>query len=99
MSTWTKLSFALGAVFLTATSAGCVKRELVSFADHESKPLTALHVHEQRSYLLWSSSEYIFYSCSEQGDALACKRLCGGSTDVECPKGTQAGDSFATNIR
>lgn len=90
--------FAFCAV-LVAAGTGCVHRELVSFADHESKPLTAINVAVTRSYLFWSSREYVFYSCAEQGDKLACKRLCGGSNDVVCPETQGAGANAQTNIR
>lgn len=78
---------------------GCVRRELVSFADHESKPLTALNVVVTRSYVFWSSHEYVFYSCAEQGDKLSCQRLCGGTNDVVCPESQASGAYAQTNIR
>jgi hypothetical protein len=80
-------------------STGCVKRELVSFADHESKPLTAMNVAVTRNYLFYSTHEYVFYSCSEQGDKLTCKRLCGGGNDIVCPEVQASGGSVQTNIR
>jgi hypothetical protein len=89
---------ALAAIVL-ASGTGCVRRELVSFADHESKPLTAINVAVTRSYVFWSSKEYVFYSCAEQGEKLACKRLCGGSNDVVCPEVQGAGANAQTNIR
>ena len=64
-----------------------------------SQPLTALQVSVNRSYLVTSSREYVFYSCSEQGDKLTCKRLCGGSNDVVCPEASASGGGYATNIR
>ena len=90
--------FAFAAVLLAA-GTGCVRRELVSFADHESKPLTAINVAVTRSYVFWSSREYVFYSCAEQGEKLTCKRLCGGSNDVVCPEAQGAGANAQTNIR
>mgnify|MGYP000576595959 CR=1 FL=1 len=53
-------------------ATGCVHRELVGFEDHASKPLTAMRVAVSRSYVFWSSHEYVFYSCAEQGDKLTC---------------------------
>ena len=91
-------SVALIAVLLAA-GTGCVRRELVSFADHESKPLTAINVAVTRSYVFWSSHEYVFYSCAEQGDKLTCKRLCGGSNDIVCPEAQGSGGYAQTNIR
>lgn len=84
---------------LLSLGSGCVHREIVAFADHETKPLTALQVSVNRSYLFTSSREYVFYSCSEQGDKLTCKRLCGGSNDVVCPEASASGGGYATNIR
>lgn len=91
-------SFAFVAVLLAA-GTGCVRRELVSFADHESKPLTSINVAVTRSYVFWSSHEYVFYSCAEQGDKLTCKRLCGGSNDIVCPDVQASGGYAQTNIR
>ena len=93
-----KKSFLLAAALLSLGS-GCVHREIVAFADHETKPLTALQVSVNRSYLVTSSREYVFYSCSEQGDKLTCKRLCGGSNDVACPEASASAGGYATNIR
>ena len=87
------------AIALLAFGSGCVHREIVAFNDHESKPLTALQVAVTRSYLVSSSREYVFYSCSEQGDKLTCKRLCGGGNDVVCPEASASGAGYTTNIR
>ena len=84
---------------LLAFGSGCVKREIVAFADHETKPLTALQVAVNRSYVFSTSREYVFYSCAEQGDKLTCKRLCGGSNDAVCPEASGSGAGSATNIR
>jgi len=82
-----------------ALSTGCVKRQLVGFADHDSKPLTAMNVAVTRSYLFWSSHEYVFYSCAEQGDKLTCRRLCGGNNDIVCPVAAASGGVVQSNIR
>ncbi len=91
-------SLAVVAVLLVG-GTGCVRRELVSFADHESKPLTSINVAVTRSYVFWSSHEYVFYSCAEQGDKLTCKRLCGGGNDIVCPEAQSSGGYAQTNIR
>lgn len=78
---------------------GCTRRGIVAFADHDTKPLTAIHVSVEKSYLVFSTYEYVFYSCSESGDNLSCKRLCGGSNDTVCPEASQSGAGVATNIR
>jgi hypothetical protein len=90
--------FAVAAVLLAA-GTGCVRRELVSFADHDSKPLTAINVAVTRSYVFWSSHELVFYSCAEQGDKLSCKRLCGGENDIVCPEAQGSGGVAQSNIR
>lgn len=95
-----KLTLTAMAVLSVLTmGTGCVRRELVAFNDHDTKPLTALRVSVTRSYLVMSSNEYVFYSCLEKNDSLTCKRLCGGDVDVVCPKATLSGDGVATNIR
>ena len=80
-------------------STGCVRRELVAFDDHATKPLTALRAVTTRNYLLFGSVEYVFYSCSEQGDKLDCKRVCGGENDTECPTASGGANGVVTNIR
>lgn len=92
------LLFVTGALSLVLGS-GCVHREIVAFADHSSKPLTAMNVEVTRNYLFYSTHEYVFYSCAEAGDKLTCRRLCGGSNDIVCPTASQSGDTYATNIR
>ena len=87
----------LGTCLLGGT--GCVHRELVGFDDHESKPLTAMRAGTTKSYLFWATYEHVFYSCSEQGDRLDCKRVCGGSSDLECPSASGNGYGATTNIR
>lgn len=94
-----KASFFVFAAVALSLGSGCVHREIVAFNDHESKPLTAMQVAIQRSYLFYSTHEHVFYSCAEQGDKLTCKRLCGGSRDVVCPELTQSGYSASTNVR
>lgn len=86
---------------LICSAAGCVHTELVGFEDHGSKPLTAMRVRLAKSYYFWSSQEYVFYSCSEQGDKLSCKRLCGGAADIVCPTTIDNGNGYRTssNIR
>jgi hypothetical protein len=79
-------------------STGCVHRELVSFADHHSKPLTGVQAGVLRNYLFWASYEHIFYSCSEEGDKLTCKRVCGGSSDLVCPEAVGSQGAVGTNI-
>lgn len=90
---------ALLAISLLAFGSGCVRREIVGFNDHETKPLTALQVNVKRNYIVTSSQEFVFYSCSEKGDALECRRLCGGSNDVVCPQFNASGNGYTTNIR
>lgn len=80
-------------------STGCVHRELVGFDDHESKPLTAMRAGITTSYLFWAKYEHVFYSCSEEGDKLTCKRVCGGSNDVVCPQAEGNAYGASTNIR
>jgi hypothetical protein len=87
------------AIFALTGATGCVHRQLESFADHPSAPLTSAVVHLQKNYFFARSHEYVFYSCSENGDTLQCKRLCGGNTDLVCPELVENGNSASTNIR
>ena len=80
-------------------STGCVHRELVGFNDHDSKSLTAMRAGVTRNYVFWQSYEHVFYSCSESGDKLDCKRVCGGDNDIVCPQVQGSGSSASTNIR
>lgn len=71
--------------FMGTMLLGCVSRSLVSVSDHPTKPLTRIEMGKSNDYLFWSTYEHIFYSCSDSGENLSCKRLCGGDTDVACP--------------
>jgi hypothetical protein len=93
-----RLGFALALVAL-ACGTGCVRRTIHRVADHPSAPLTSAIVQVDKNYLIMSSTEIVFYSCAENGDALQCKRLCGGTTDVQCPKIIDNGRGTFTNIR
>jgi hypothetical protein len=94
-----KITFAalLGLTLLGGTS--CVHRELVGFDDHDKMALTAIRAGVSKNYVLWAEYEHVFYSCSEQGDVLDCKRVCGGETDLECPMAVVNGNGVSTNIR
>ena len=83
---------------LLSGGTGCVHRELLEFEDHGTKPLTGMRVQVDSTYFFWNSHEYVFYSWAEQGDKLTCKRLCGGSTDLECPSVRGNGYYAKTNI-
>ena len=89
----------VGLALFGALGTGCVKRDLVSFADHDSKPLTAISVAVTKNYVFWSSHEFVFYSCAEQGDKLSCKRLCGGGNDIVCPTLAASSGVVQSNIR
>jgi hypothetical protein len=93
-----RLGFALAVVAL-ACGTGCVHRSIHSVADHPSAPLTRAVVQVDKNFLVWRSSEVVFYSCAENGDALQCKRLCGGQTDIQCPMVIDNGRGTFTNIR
>lgn len=94
----TILSVLLVAV-VASFGAGCTHRELTGFADHDSKQLTSMRVLVKKNYLFSSSVEAVVYSCSEAGDKLTCKRVCGGSTDTTCPIAAASGSGVTTNIR
>jgi hypothetical protein len=84
---------------LLSSGTGCVHRELIHFHDHGSKPLTSMVVVKRTNYIFSGSEELIWYSCSEQGDKLSCKRMCGGSNDLVCPAAaTVYGMAAGTNI-
>lgn len=86
------------AAFVGLLSAGCVKRTIIAFDDHPTQQITLVEVMKQN--LVFKTAEHIFYTCADQGSQLVCKRLCGGNTDLECPK-SQAGSNGTvyTNVR
>jgi hypothetical protein len=92
------LGATLAGALLLGTAA-CSKRTILQFEDHNRHPATAMQAGMVKNYVFWVTAEHQFYSCSEQGDKLVCKRLCGGQTDLECPKAMAAGRSGATNVR
>lgn len=95
----TTLSLFVLAVVAAAFGAGCTSRELVGFADHDSKKLTSMRVLVRKNYLFSSSVEAVVYSCAEVGDKLDCKRICGGSTDTTCPTAVVTSGGASSNIR
>jgi hypothetical protein len=99
MNSTTPIFFTALSLALASITTGCVRRELVGFDDHATKQLTAMRVKVDTFNVFWNTHEYVFYSCAEQGDKLVCKRLCGGSTDVECPTALEAGYGSHANIR
>jgi hypothetical protein len=94
-----KITFAALLGLTALFGSGCVKRELVGFADHDKMALTAIRAGVTKNYFFYAEYEHVFYSCSEQGDVLDCKRVCGGETDLECPKAVASGNGVSTNIR
>lgn len=89
---------ALMAVLGTA-STGCVSRTIVAFDDHPKHALTTLEVFESRSYFFWGEREHKFFSCTDTGDKLVCKRACGGNLDVQCPNEIATQNGRASNVR
>jgi len=95
----TTLSLFVLAVVAAAFGAGCTSRELIGFADHDTKQLTSMRVLVKKNYVFSSSVEAVVYSCSEIGDKLDCKRICGGKTDTTCPTAVGSGSGVSSNIR
>ncbi|HVJ88545.1 MAG TPA: hypothetical protein VM580_02000 [Labilithrix sp.] len=85
-------------VLLGALSTGCTKRTILTFDDHPAQGLTTLQAFTTKNYLLWFDAEHQFFLCNDAGDKLVCKRSCGGSTDLECPKSADTGYK-STNVR
>ena len=84
------------AAVVLAISTGCVHRDWVNVQDHPTQPVTAMQASIRKSFLFGSTQEFAFYTCAERGDQLQCKRLCGGDTDLSCPK---VYSNQTTNVR
>ena len=80
-------------------STGCVKQSILAFEDHPKHPVTNLQVFVTKSYYVFTQREHRFYSCTDAGDKLLCKRACGGSTDIGCPASVMTGYGGSTNVR
>jgi hypothetical protein len=79
---------------------GCVKQTILSFEDHPRFPVTNLQLFVSKNYYVYKLNEHRFYSCTDGGDKLLCKRACGGSTDIECPSGLMMGyGGGGSNVR
>ncbi len=92
-----RIEILMGALF-ASLAVGCVHRTIIAFEDHPTQPLTALQIMETKSYLVSSSTEHQFLTCSDTGNALVCKRQCGGDNDLVCPQGMTA-SWRSTNVR
>jgi hypothetical protein len=89
-------------VFLASigiASTGCVSQRILAFDDHPKYPVTTLQVFVSKSYYVYKEYEHRFYTCSDAGEKLLCKRACGGTTDVRCPTTIDATYGGATNVR
>ncbi len=82
-----------------ALLGGCTKRTMLSFDDNPSQKLTTMQVMTTKNYLFWKTNEHQFFTCSDNGTALDCKRACGGGTDLICPELSDTGYTSNTNIR
>jgi hypothetical protein len=82
-----------------ALLSGCFSRQLTRFDVHPQKPVVLLETLDRTSYVFWSNSEHVFWSCSESGDTLNCTRRCGGDTDLKCPTASIFQGSVGTNVR
>lgn len=89
-------AFAFALLGLMTT--GCVKRTIVGFQDHPTSNVTSIEVMKRTMFLI-PKVEHIFYSCVDNNAQLVCKRLCGGETDLECPKASGSGNGYSTNVR
>jgi len=93
-----RLALLSAMTLLGALSTGCTKRSILNFDDHPAQGLTTLQAFTTKNYLFWTDAEHQFFLCQDAGDKLVCKRACGGSTDLECPKSAE-GYSYSTNVR
>ena len=89
------------AIFAIAAlgTTGCTARTILSFQDHPSYPVTDLEVFETKSYYVYATHEHQFFSCTDAGDKLVCKRTCGGQLDVVCPSDVSTSYGGKSNVR
>ena len=78
---------------------GCVKRKMLAFDDNPKQALTTMQVMTTKNYWLWATAEHQFFTCSDKGNSLECKRACGGTTDLICPMGAVVDGVAYTRIR
>lgn len=99
MKIWNRILGAAAVAALALGSTGCVSRTIVAFDDHPKHSLTTLEIFESRSYFFWGEHEHKFFSCTDTGDKLVCKRACGGNLDVRCPAEMASYNGRASNVR
>lgn len=80
-------------------STGCIKRSILAFEDHPKFPITSLQVFVTKSYYVYAEREHRFYNCTDAGDKLVCKRVCGTGTDVGCPTAISTSYGSSSNVR
>ena len=98
-STLATLATLAGTAALALAGTGCAARTIISFDDHPRHPVTQLEVYASTSYLVYTENEHRFYTCTDAGDKLVCKRACGGRTDITCPTQLSTGYGSASNTR
>jgi hypothetical protein len=86
-------------VAATSVLGGCVTRKMIAFQDNPKQAITNMQVLKITNYLFSIGRELVFYSCTDDGKTLNCKRACGGTTDLGCPESTTSAYSTTTNIR
>src|SRR5689334_15049523 len=84
---------------LSIAGTGCVKQSILAFEDHPRFPVTNLEVFVSKNYYVYAQREHRFYTCTDAGDKLVCKRACGGSTDVGCPTTVATSYGTSSNVR
>jgi len=88
-------AMAVSALFAT----GCTKRTILKFEDNPRQAVLTMQVQTDKNYWLWQTHEHQFFTCSDKGSMIDCKRACGGNTDILCPMLSNSGNSFSTNTR
>lgn len=84
---------------LALATTGCTARTILAFEDHPTYPVTGMQVFRTDNYWLWATSEHQFWTCTDTGNQLVCKRACGGKLDIECPNAIANGYGSGTNVR
>lgn len=82
----------LAIAFASSALGGCVHHQILAFDDNPKQPLTTMQVMTTKSYWIFSNAEHQFFTCSDKGNSLECKRVCGGNTDLTCPFGAIEAD-------
>lgn len=85
MSKMSRLLLGGAALVMALGSSGCLSRQMVNFQTHPEQNTILMETLDSKSYIVWSKTEHVYWSCAESGESLQCERRCGGKSDLACP--------------